>query len=124
MFIHVCTYQKKPARLAAFPLVRIFLVDPGSGENMYGIERSKMMSTVLLDQASSRHREVAFPWGFLALTFGFAWLLLLPGVLALYNLVRLPFPAVILVAVAQFGPSLAAFLLTYHQRGKAGVKAC
>lgn len=80
------------------------------------------MSDVLLKQESSQQREVAFPWGFLALTFGFTWLFLLPGVLAYYDLVRLPFPALILVAVAQFGPSLAAFILAYRQAGKDGMK--
>lgn len=63
-----------------------------------------------------------FPWTFVTITFAFTWLVLLPGVLAHYDLLQLPFPAPALVAVAQFGPSLTAFILTYQQEGKRGAK--
>jgi len=63
-----------------------------------------------------------FPWDFLVITFGFTWLILLPGVLASLGLFVLPFPIYGLVAVAQFGPSLTAFFLTYRREGKAGVR--
>lgn len=63
-----------------------------------------------------------FPWAFIGITFTFTWLVLLPGVLSRYDLIQLPFPAPALVAVAQFGPSLTAFILTYRQEGKSGIK--
>jgi uncharacterized protein len=63
-----------------------------------------------------------FPWAFLAITFGFTWLILLPGILASRGLFVLPLPMYALVAVAQFGPSLTAFFLTYRSEGKAGAQ--
>ena len=66
------------------------------------------------------HNNVKFPWTFLFLTFGFTWLILLPGILASLGLFELRLPMYALVAVAQFGPSLTAFLLTYRSDGKAG----
>jgi uncharacterized protein len=62
-----------------------------------------------------------FPWSFLAITFGFTWLILSPGVLAYFGLFKLPFPALALAAFAQFAPSLAAFLLSGLHEGKAGM---
>jgi CAAX protease family protein len=61
-----------------------------------------------------------FPWAFVALTFGFTWLILLPAVLNTFGALQLPFPILLLVATAQFGPSVAAFILTFHSRGKRG----
>lgn len=63
-----------------------------------------------------------FPWSFLIITFGFTWLILLPGVLASQGVLALSLPMYALVALAQFGPSLTAFLLTYRNEGKAGVQ--
>jgi uncharacterized protein len=60
------------------------------------------------------------PWAFLLITFAFTWLILLPGVLASRGLFELPLPVYALVAVAQFGPSLTAFVLTWRQEGKDG----
>ena len=65
-------------------------------------------------------KNVKFPWTFLLITFGFTWLILLPGVLASFGLFELQLPMYALVAVAQFGPSLTAFFLTYRSDGKAG----
>jgi uncharacterized protein len=62
-----------------------------------------------------------FPWVFLAITFGFTWLILSPGVLAYFGFLKLPFPSIALAALAQFGPSLAAFLLAGIYEGKAGI---
>jgi membrane protease YdiL (CAAX protease family) len=64
--------------------------------------------------------NVKFPWTFLLLSFGFTWLILLPGVLASFGVLELRLPMYALVAVAQFGPSLTAFFLTYRSDGKAG----
>jgi uncharacterized protein len=61
-----------------------------------------------------------FPWSFVLLAFGFNWLILLPGILASQGLFTLPVPVYALVFIAQFGPSLAAFILTYRQEGKSG----
>jgi membrane protease YdiL (CAAX protease family) len=66
------------------------------------------------------HKNVKFPWAFLLITFGFTWLVLLPGVLASLGLFELRLPMYALVALAQFGPSLTAFLLTFRNDGKAG----
>jgi membrane protease YdiL (CAAX protease family) len=66
------------------------------------------------------HKNVKFPWAFLLITFGFTWLVLLPGVLASLGLFELRLPMYALVALAQFGPSLTAFLLTFRSDGKAG----
>ena len=63
-----------------------------------------------------------FPWAFVLLTFSFTWLLLLPGVFSSRGLFELSLPLYALVAVAQFGPSLAGFFLTFRQEGKPGVK--
>lgn len=65
-------------------------------------------------------KNVKFPWPFLLITFGFTWLILLPGVLASLGLFELQLPIYALVAVAQFGPSLTAFFLAYRSDGKAG----
>jgi len=69
----------------------------------------------------SEKKSINFPWTFLLITFGFTWLILLPGVLASLGYFTLPLPMYALVAVAQFGPSLTAFFLTYRRDGKAGV---
>jgi uncharacterized protein len=66
-------------------------------------------------------QKAAFPWDFFLLTFGFTWLILLPGILASFQIFSLPFPNILLIAIAQFGPSLTAFSLTYKKRGKPGV---
>ena len=63
----------------------------------------------------------AFPWDYFLLAFGFTWFILLPGVLASYQIIKLPFPNILLVAIAQFGPTLAAFYLTFKRNGKAGI---
>ncbi len=65
-------------------------------------------------------KNIKFPWTFLIITFGFTWLILLPGVLASFGLFELQLPMYALVAVAQFGPSLTAFFLTYRSDGRAG----
>lgn len=62
-----------------------------------------------------------FPWAFVALALGFSWLVLLPGVLASNHVITLPFPTLVLIAVAQFGSSLAGFVLTFREQGKPGV---
>ncbi len=62
-----------------------------------------------------------FPWDYFLLAFGFTWFILFPGVLESYKIIKLQFPNILLVAVAQFGPSLAAFYLTFRKNGKAGV---
>jgi len=66
-------------------------------------------------------KNTKFPWPFLIITFGFTWLILLPGVLSSRRLFELSLPIYALVAVAQFGPSLTAFILTYRNDGKDGV---
>ncbi len=67
------------------------------------------------------------PWLFVALTFAFSWLLLLPGVLASAGLLALPIPTVALnytlLTVAQFGPTLMAFVLTWRTDGRRGAGA-
>ena len=63
-----------------------------------------------------------FPWLFIILALGINWIFLLPGILASRGFITLPFPIYALVAVGQFGPSLAAFILTYRQEGGAGAK--
>ena len=76
---------------------------------------------------SSGHRTSpasGIPWAFFTLAFGFTWLICLPGVLAGRGLIVLAATDVIaLVAVAQFGPSLAAFILTFRQDGGKGALA-
>lgn len=69
----------------------------------------------------TRTESAKFPWAFLALSFGFTWLILLPGVLAFLGWIDLPIPGVALIALGQFGPSLAAFILTWRSEGKRGV---
>ena len=59
---------------------------------------------------------------FFGLAYGFTWLICLPGVLAGQGLIALPVPTVALIAVAQFGPTLAAFLLAVRAEGRAGAK--
>jgi len=63
-----------------------------------------------------------FPWAFVVLAFGFNWLLLLPALLGSFGWIDLPLPVYALVAVAQFGPSVAAFWLAFHKEGRVGVK--
>lgn len=65
--------------------------------------------------------ENRFPWAYVAISFGFTWLILLPAVLAVSSSLELPFPSILLVAIAQFGPSLAAFILVYRGDGKSGL---
>jgi membrane protease YdiL (CAAX protease family) len=68
-----------------------------------------------------RNSENRFPWAYVAISFGFTWLILLPAVLATSSLLEMPFPSILLVAIAQFGPSLAAFILVYRGNGKVGL---
>lgn len=63
-----------------------------------------------------------FPWAFLLITFSFTWLILLPGILSSRGVFALPMPLYALVAVAQFGPSLTAFILIFHKEGRADAK--
>ena len=65
--------------------------------------------------------EGRFPWAYFTISFAFTWLILLPAVLAASGSLELPFPNVLLVAIAQFGPSLAAFILVYRSNGKGGL---
>lgn len=60
---------------------------------------------------------------FVVLTYAFTWLILLPAVLASAGLFTLPVPTLVPVAIAQFGPSLAAFLLVFRRDGKHGAAA-
>jgi membrane protease YdiL (CAAX protease family) len=62
------------------------------------------------------------PWIFVSITFSITWLLLLPGVLAHYRLIPDTIPALAFVALAQFGPSATAFILTYRDEGGSGLK--
>ena len=62
------------------------------------------------------------PWIFFGLTYGFTWLVLLPGLLAARGLITSPVPDLALIALAQFGPSLAAFLLVWRADGAAGAR--
>ncbi len=64
---------------------------------------------------------VPFPWTFFAPAFGFTWLVCLPGVLAARGLITLPFSSLVLIALAQCGPSLAAGVLVYRAAGRPGV---
>lgn len=64
--------------------------------------------------------QTGFPWAFVAITYGFTWLILLPAVLSTFGALQLPFPILALVAIAQFGPSVAAFLLTFRAEGTRG----
>jgi uncharacterized protein len=82
------------------------------------------MTTMLTHQEHLQRgtTTASFPWLFLLITFGFTWLVCLPGVLAARGLIVLPIPAMLLVASAQFGPSLAAFLLVYKQAGGAAIR--
>lgn len=66
-------------------------------------------------------QKITFPWDYFLLAFGFTWFILLPGVLESYKIIKLPFPNILLVAIAQFGPTLAAFYLTFKRNGKSGV---
>ena len=68
-----------------------------------------------------QNAENRFPWAYVAISFGFTWLILLPAVLAASGSLELPFPSILLVAIAQFGPSLAAFILVYRGNGKSGL---
>jgi membrane protease YdiL (CAAX protease family) len=62
------------------------------------------------------------PWAFFGLTYGFTWLVLLPGLLAARGLTASRLPDLALIALAQFGPSLAAFLLVWRGDGAAGAR--
>ncbi len=64
--------------------------------------------------------ENKFPWAYVVITFGFTWLIMLPAVLSTYGVFQLPFPVLVLIATAQFGPSVAAFVLTYRSEGTRG----
>src|SRR5512143_2837309 len=70
--------------------------------------------------ASKKDRS---PWLFLVITFAFTWLVLLPGVLASRGVITLGLPMYALVGIAQFGPSLTAFLLTFLREGMTGVRS-
>lgn len=61
-----------------------------------------------------------FPWAFLALTFGWTWVILLPAALHSVTGLALPVPDILLIALAQFGPSVAAFILVIREDGKSG----
>lgn len=65
--------------------------------------------------------QASFPWAFVVLAVGFSWVVLAPGVLATYHFLTLPVPILALIAIAQFGSSVAAFVLTYRDEGRAGV---
>lgn len=65
--------------------------------------------------------KASFPWAFAFLAVGFSWVVLAPGVLATYHFLTLPVPTLALIAIAQFGSSIAAFVLTYRDEGRAGV---
>jgi CAAX protease family protein len=67
------------------------------------------------------HTEKKFPWAFVALAIGFSWLVLLPGVLATYRVIAFPVPTLALIAIAQFGSSLAGIVLTWREQGRPGV---
>lgn len=80
--------------------------------------------TTTVDDRPARSEPVplgGIPWPFLAIAFAFTWLVCLPGVLAARGLISLPVPSLAIVALAQFGPTLSAFLLVYRRHGKAGV---
>ncbi|MGE5141163.1 MAG: lysostaphin resistance A-like protein [Rudaea sp.] len=66
------------------------------------------------------HAQSGFPWAFIVLTYAFTWLILLPAVLAAFARQPLPFPLLLLVATAQFGPTVAAFILTWRAEGGHG----
>lgn len=82
------------------------------------------MTTTTMPKARGQENQAitSFPWSFLALALGFAWLLCLPGILAGYGFFTLPLPNTALTFFAQFGASLAAFVLVYREEGMAGVK--
>lgn len=65
-------------------------------------------------QADRPSEDLArFPWSFFVLAYGFTWLVLLPAYVT-----HPPAGALLaFVAVAQFGPSLAAFALTFRSGG-------
>ena len=65
---------------------------------------------------AERSPEARFPSTFFLLAFGFTWAILVPAIAAR----SLPGPA--LVAVAQFGPSVAAFMLVFKASGWRGVR--
>jgi uncharacterized protein len=67
------------------------------------------------------NKNMNFPWKFLVIAFGFTWIILLPGILISRGLINLNLPMYALVALAQFGPSLTGFFLTYLNHGKTGV---
>lgn len=67
-------------------------------------------------------RSAGFPWRFVLTAFGFTWLICLPGVLAKFGWLTLPFPVLVLVAVSQFGASLAGFVAVYREGGTDGVR--
>jgi membrane protease YdiL (CAAX protease family) len=69
----------------------------------------------------TQNAENRFSWCYVAISFGFTWFILLPAVLAASGFLEMPFPSVLLVAIAQFGPSLAAFILVYRSNGKSGL---
>ncbi len=66
--------------------------------------------------------EPQFPWAFVALTYGFTWMVMLPGILASAGLLKLPIPTLALdylvLSVGQFGPSLVAMVLTWRSEGR------
>jgi uncharacterized protein len=65
-----------------------------------------------------------FPWSYLALTFGFSWLIWLPAVLGHQGII--PFPAdkyaEPLLFAGVFGPMFAASVLTYRAEGSQGLR--
>ncbi len=69
----------------------------------------------------SGSRSGGFPWLFFVIAFVFTWAILTPALLAQWGIITLdPVAAPALIAIAQFGASLAGFICVYREDGRAG----
>ena len=64
----------------------------------------------------------SFPWIFFLLSFSYSWIIWMPCILQSYKIIELPFPHIVLIGTGAFGPTFAAFLLTYKKEGNIGLK--
>jgi membrane protease YdiL (CAAX protease family) len=63
------------------------------------------------------------PWGYFALTFGFSWLVWLPGILGKYKIIPVTAGDARAIAIAGiFGPVFGACVMAYRSGGGIGVK--
>lgn len=73
------------------------------------------------DDMDNKRWQEYFPWKYILVSFGFSWIIWLPGILASKGFFQLPISYTLLTGIGAFGPLVAAFLLTSLKYGKKGV---